>query len=446
MSTAVNSLSREMVGLVRRWQAEGLPAAVRDKARLHVADAIAIGTAAAARSVLGRSALQALGASAGAPASYPPCLAFGMSACIHVLDYDDIHDFARVHPTVVTLPAVIAGAFSNPGSQVDPIEVVAHTNEIMCRLGVVCEPDGSNPASNYFLSQLFGYFGAALAASLAMNFDDEALVSALGLASMQAAGAKQAAFGVGSNARAIYPAFAAMGGVQAALLTRAGFAGPEGAFDGAAGLFPVSLGAALTAAQRASLLDTPQWVWMQTHVKPWPSCRLSHPFVHAALIAHRQFRAADIQRVRVQVDASVAKLCRPLEIRRRPITLQDAKYSIPFMIAFTLVHGAPTLLNLDDRVLGDAEVLAMAQRIEVDECLPDLTGLPAGTMSLESGSDRLELCEPLALQTDEPTVREKFGLCFNYAGRAAEAPEHWESIAQAGAGSAQALWRAFEGG
>jgi len=87
----------------------------------------------------------------------------------------------------------------------------------------------------------------------------------------------------------------------------------------------------------------------------------------------------------------------------------------------------------------------MAQRVDVDESLPDLTGLPAGTMLIESASDRLELREPLALRTDEPMVREKFGVCFDYAGRAAEAPGLWQSIAQAGPGSAAGLWRAFEG-
>ena len=60
-----------------------------------------------------------------------------------------------------------------------------------------------------------------------------------------------------------------MGGVQAALLARAGVAGPEGALDGPAGLFRLYLGGA--APDLDSLLDPDGWEWLATEVKPWPS-------------------------------------------------------------------------------------------------------------------------------------------------------------------------------
>ena len=49
-----------------------------------------------------------------------------------------------------------------------------------------------------------------------LGLDDEKLGHAIGLAYMQAAGGKEAGVGMGSQARSIYPAFASMGGVQAA--------------------------------------------------------------------------------------------------------------------------------------------------------------------------------------------------------------------------------------
>src|SRR5690606_41201891 len=109
---------------------------------------------------------------------------------------------------------------------------------------------------------------------LVLKLSDAQMVSGIGLACMQAAGSKEAGFGTGSTARAVYPAFAAMGGVQAALMARAGMDGPAGGLDGTAGLFKVYLGSQLTGAQRELLLDTGTWHWLETDIKPWPGARV----------------------------------------------------------------------------------------------------------------------------------------------------------------------------
>lgn len=61
----------------------------------------------------------------------------------------------------------------------------------MCRLGCMFQPRGSGPGSDWFLTQLFGYFGAALSAGLVLRLDASQLVSGLGFAYMQMAGGKE---------------------------------------------------------------------------------------------------------------------------------------------------------------------------------------------------------------------------------------------------------------
>jgi 2-methylcitrate dehydratase PrpD len=217
---------------MREMAGSGLPAAIRVKTKLHIADTIGIAIA-ASTTPFGQQFIHspAMGgargdcAVVGSELRLPPALAaFAHSGLAHMLD--DIHDEARLHPTTVTFPAAVAAAQLSGAEGSSVIEAVALANEILCRLGVICSPNGGGPASGWFLTQLLGYTGACLAAGIALGYSDDELVSAIGLASMQAAGSKQAAFGIGSTARSICPAFAAMGGVHAALLARGSIVGP----------------------------------------------------------------------------------------------------------------------------------------------------------------------------------------------------------------------------
>jgi len=445
------TLSRELVRLLCGLAKSGIPPKVTAKTRLHIADAIGIGLAAWRGSTLAQQVTTALGSGVNAAScgvlgsrqSMPPAnAAFANSALVHMLDYDDIHDAARLHPSAVTLPAALAATGLMDASERTLVDAVTLGNELMCRMGSMYLPTGEGPGSDWFLTQLFGYFGAALTCALVLGMSEDEIVSALGLAYMQAAGGKEAGFGVGSTARGIYPAFAAMGGVQAALLARAGVAGPASALDGAAGLFRIYLGAEADDAKLQTLLDAHSWFFLDTEVKPWPSCRLSHPYVAAALAVRVQLARAPVRAISVAVNASAAKLCRPLAARRRPETLQDGKYSIPFMIAFTLVRGKVDLETLNSEALDDTAVLALAERVTIVESLPDKPGHPAAEITVETASASFHSPKNLDLQLPPAGVREKFLSCLRYAG-ASGAEALWDRLQQPGTGNAAELLRAI---
>lgn len=432
------ALSASLVEALLALARQGLSADIHRKTLLHVADAAAIAIAARETSPVAAMVRDAFGASA----TSATARAFVLSAYVHILDFDDIHDVARVHPTSVTLPAAIAAA-DRACTGAEVVQAVALGNELLCRLGSILRPVGRGPGADWFLTQLFGYFAAAFSAGLVLRLDARQLASALGLAYMQAAGGKEAGFGVGSNARAIYPAFAAQGGVQAALLARAGLVGPAGAFDGDAGLFPLYFGAQPTPGQREALLDATRWEWSATEVKPWPSCRHSHPYVHAALRLRAQLDPASIERVDVRVNRSSGRLCSPIEERRAPRTLQDAKYSIPFMVAFALCHGEVSLANLTEAALADASVLALAQRVFTEESAPDEAGLPRARITVKTGgaaAGSMSFDEPFSFVATPESVRSKFRSCFRHAALpAAQAEAAWEAIAGLASSGAASL-------
>ncbi|WP_425308376.1 MmgE/PrpD family protein [Ammonicoccus fulvus] len=326
------SLARALVRtLTGRLVDRCLPSEPARVGRTLVADSVGITLAAATEGLADR-----LQAGLGAPG--PVAAAFVHSAMAHTLDFDDIHDRARLHATTVTFPAALAVAQDDtPWDEVVAAAMLG--SELMCRIGAACAPGGTGSGSSWFLTQLLGYAGAALASGLILGLKEDALVSALGLAYMQSAGGKEPAFGVGSSARSLYPAFAAMGGVTAARLASVGVDGPEGSLDGIAGLLPLYLDLPVAEELRARLLRS-EWVFPATLTKPWPCCRLSHSYVAAAL----QLGASSIDHINtlaIGVNASAERLCVPLAARQRPATLHDAKYSIPFVTAATLVHGPP---------------------------------------------------------------------------------------------------------
>ena len=432
MAVAATNVSQRLVRCLLQMRAAGLPENIIRQTELHIADATAIGWAATACEPIAGQLTQAMwmgvkgygGACRvfGLSHRLPPALAaFSNAALIHTLDFDDIHDAARLHPTAVTLPAALAAAELNGASMQSVVEAVALGNELMCRLGVMYLPQGSGPGSDWFLTQLFGYFGAAVSAGLVLGLDEARLVSSLGFAYMQAAGGKEAGFGVGATGRSIYPAFAAMGGMTAAQLACAGMLGPASALDGAANLFRIYLQGDPAEEQLKTLLDPANWAFVETRIKPWPCCRLSHPYVAAALALRSRLEGDSIVQLRVAVNASAAKLCKPIQERRRPTTLQDAKYSIPFMTAYALVHGGVELDGLQLDRLNEPDVQAVADRIVIEETLPDRAGHPPARLHATTSSGRELVSEAPSFDLDEAGIRSKFLQCFAYAGLADKA-------------------------
>lgn len=430
------SLSREIVNVIRQKLNLGLPEEVREKCILHIADTIGISLAAykgapvALKSISGIS-LGASGGSGkliGSKNQLPPSFAaFSNTALAHSLDYDDIHDLARIHPTPVILAAAIAAGDITESRATDLVTAVALGNELVCRLGYAIKPKGIGADSKWFLSQLFGYVGAAVTAGLVLGLDDTKLVHAIGLAYMQVAGGKEAGVGVGSQARSIYPAFASMGGVQAALLAREGVSAPESSMDGKTGLFQVYFDKSLSKNERAILLNGESWAFLDTSIKLFPCCRYSHSYIKSALLHREEVRTDQIDSIIVGVNATAKMLCEPIGDRCQPKTLQDAKFSIPFLVAFALVHGSVTLNNLTEESLFDLKVLELANRIKITQTQLDSFGLPIGDIQIKTKKGTKSYKERLSTKITIDEVKRKFIDCCKYVN--ISKPEKlWEMI------------------
>jgi 2-methylcitrate dehydratase PrpD len=109
-----------------------------------------------------------------------------------------------------------------------------------------------------------------------------------------------------------------------------------------------------------------QWRIEELSFKQWPCCRGTHAYIEAAqrLRGQQHFAPTDVVQLRIFGGSAQRMLCEPLAQKRRPQTLIDAKFSLPFTIAVALAHEEVTLASFTPQTLADESLLALAARAE----------------------------------------------------------------------------------
>ena len=62
----------------------------------------------------------------------------------------------------------------------------------------------------------------------------------------------------------------------------------------------------------------------------------------------------------------VKTVCEPVANKRRPANAYDAQFSIPYLVAASLVRGRFTLAELEPEVLSDERILALCDRVDYE--------------------------------------------------------------------------------
>src|SRR5690606_6629352 len=105
-----------------------------------------------------------------------------------------------------------------------------------------------------------------------------------------------------------------------------------------------------------------RWELLRTAIKPYSACHFTHAYIDAALHLHRTgIDPATIRAVRALVpDPIVPVVCEPAPQKQRPQNDYDARFSIQFLVASTLLKGRFTLAELEPDALADPKTLALA--------------------------------------------------------------------------------------
>ena len=425
---------------VAATRCESLPPAAAEAAKKSILDTLGVALAAsglepAVQAVVdlvreggGRPESSVLGYGTRVPA---PMAALANGAMAHCLDFDDQTPWGA-HASSSIVPAAFAVAERAGGvSGRTMIAAVAAGQDLFVRLR--CHVGWRK---DWNLSTSVGVFSAAAAASRVLGLDAPRTAHALGIAGLQAGGTMELIFGTGSDLRGMYAGFTAQAAVLGALLAQRGITGIDTLFEGRAGIFATYYGGRYDRERMLENLGR-DYLGASMLYKAWPAVGNVHTYLHATLGLMREHQLAtdDIEQVRVFVGDFQKIMSTPLEERRAPGTLVDAKFSLPFCLGIVLARGGMKASDFTTGTLHDTAVLAAARKVvPVEDSRFDWnTTLPPGRVEIRTRDGRT--LERTGTQVpgsaEAPMSWDELGAKFGDCASAAAAPVSAERIDRA---------------
>jgi len=349
-----------------------IPEPAMASARMHFLDALCVGIAGSA---WGSATEVAKVEGAPGPCSIlgadrstaPEIAALINGTMIHSLEYDDTHTESVVHGSSVLAPAALAVAEHKDVDFDIMIAAFAVGWEFLIRLGL-SDPGGLQ-RRGFQVTAAAGVFAAAAVSSLLSSDDIEECAQALAIAGSMASGTLGPAKR-GNSAKAVQAGWAAHSGIMAAELARVGINGPHDVFSGATGFFSLYGGEDTSGAFASAIEDIgTRWLLTKAAFKMYPCCHYIHPFIEAALsLRSRIPDVAELASIHCHVpDAAIPVVVEPWDQRVAIETTQEARWSLPYVLAAVFVDGEVTLGSFRGQPRED--VIAIAERIDYEPWL-----------------------------------------------------------------------------
>ncbi len=280
-----------------------------------------------------------------------------MGGLIHILEVDDLHKASVVHPACVTVPAALALAPGTGAGGRAFLEAVLAGYEACCRVGMSV---GREHYRVWHSTGTCGTFGGAMTAARLLGLSGEDTAHALGNAGTQSAGLWEF-LETGAMSKHLHAGRGAEAGVVAAELAALGFTGPPAILEGPRGLYA---GACPDPDPEAVLRD-PDGPWQvhRTSIKPWPSCRHTHPVVDAALDLAGRVDPESVARVEISTYRAAIDVCD----RPAPASEYEAKFSLQHCVAVSLLDGAPGFGSFGPRARARTADLRARTTLRVGE-------------------------------------------------------------------------------
>jgi 2-methylcitrate dehydratase PrpD len=281
----------------------------------------------------------------------------------HGEDFDDTFEGGPVHAGAVIVPAVLAACERHGKDGQAALLGIAVGCEVMCRLSTVI-PKAVHKAG-FHPTAIFGALGAAAGVGAALGLNEKQLVDALGVSASMASGIIEY-LAEGTWTKRMHAGWAAQSGLRAALLGREGFAGPRTVFEGVHGLFHGF--AHSTDGDYAALTGDfgKRWVIETLAFKPYPCGTMAHPFIDCAKRLKAQgLKATDIKEMVCETAEGILhRLWEPLAAKQKPQNGYAAKFSIPYLLATSFVHGDVGFAHFTEAAVRDPDVLAVAAKVK----------------------------------------------------------------------------------
>jgi len=288
-------------------------------------------------------------------------------AAAHVLDYDDVT--LDGHPSAVLVPAIMAqGEHSGAsGSELLTAYVAGYEiwAELLTREPVPLHRKGWHPTT------VRGAIAAAAACAKLRRLSAERCQAALAIAASMAGGLVA---NFGSLTKCFQVGRAAQSGVVAARLAEAGLTASPDALEHRSGFL-----AAFSPGGEPDLarpFDPQKKTWhlasQGLNLKRYPICYATHRAIDAAidLTTRHDIKPADVAHIGVATGEMQMLMLR----NERPKTAFEAKFSMQFAMASSLVARNVGLSQLTDQFVRSPEVQALIPRVSTTTTTETMNG------------------------------------------------------------------------
>lgn len=232
----------------------------------------------------------------------------------NVLEQDDIHRAALLHPGPVIWPCALIDDFGDIDAMLDAALV---GYEVTIAVGSTFD---AHHYAHYHPTTTAGVFGAAATFGKGWGFAPDKLAAAIAMAGSVAGGLWQLRHEP-VTAKQWHIVHALNTGRAAAEYADYGITGPLSVLEGPQGLY------AATCREPKRMTFPDQWRIHEVSFKPWAACRHAHPAMDCALELRAAGKLAGPFHVETYADA-LAFCDRP-----DPVTETDAKFSLQHAIA-----------------------------------------------------------------------------------------------------------------
>lgn len=304
--------------------------------------------------------------------------AFLNASLIRQLDWNDTYVGKNGgHPSDFFAGALAAAEYAGRSGH-DALRAIAIGNHLMLDL---C--DAANAIARGWDPAVFVAFGASLSIALALDLKPPQIAQALTLTALNAP-MLMGRLGKASTWKGVAAAYAVRNAMFDALLARAGRTGPDPVFEGEYGFAPRISG------PLDLELDAARDRTGDSSIKFYPAIYHAQGPLELALALHADLATApgaraNIESVDIDIYDFALRYTADTPDKWRPLNIETADHSLPFMAAHALLRGAfsPGCLH---ETLWDEEVRALASRVRVNADDAFSKAFPAAP------SSRITLC------------------------------------------------------
>lgn len=282
------------------------------------------------------------------------CLVNGAAGV--ALEMDEGNRVGGGHPAIHVIPAALAVAEETGARGRAFLESVIVGYEVTSRIGT-----GTKVKPEVHSHGTWGTIGTAAATAKLLGFDASETRQAMNMAMSMSPANSWTPCLEGATVRNLYPGRSGFQGILAAHLVRCGFTGIT---DGPRDLYTAILGNGFDAEAVLDGLGEPGGYRIQrNYFKLHACCLYNHPALDAvqAMARREAFQAGDVAHVQVEAPPIAAILADP-----EPKNMLSAKFSIPYAVAASLVHGSTDITAFYPDRVADPRVKALAQKVELE--------------------------------------------------------------------------------